>query len=360
MPARLLLVEDEPLIRTDLREELQRIGYLIVGEAGDGLSGVAMAWELRPDLVIMCIILPEMDGITAAQILHRERIAPVMLLTALSDEEIVARACEAGVVMYMTKPWRQSDLRPAIEVALARHREISGLEERAHTLEEQLATRRIVECAKGRLMEIGHLSERDAFRRIQRLSMTLRVPMREVGEAILVVYDAALLDLVARRPDDRQLREEASQRVIEQLTIQQAARMALGPALPRPPLPAELQARLTRIREYDQERVRAEHERVQTEQRAEALLDEFLTDGQLNQLTHEGYVEVPSTLVPGRVYRIPHSGHFPVVYEQGVPVYRLCVGPAEPLPCADLVLCHLLLITSDEQRYLAIAKRAAL
>lgn len=359
MPARLLLVEDEPVIREDLRDELQRMGYLVVGEAGDGLTGVAMAWELRPDLVIMCIIMPEMDGITAAQILHSERIAPVMLLTALSDDEIVARACAAGVVMYMTKPWRHSDLRPAIEVALARHREIAGLEERVRNLDGQLATRRVVEVAKGRLMEAGHLSERDAFRRIQRLSMALRVPMRDVGEAIVLVYDEALLDLSTRRPDDPLLCEEANRRIVERLTVLRAQRMVPAPVPPRPPLPAALQAQLQRAQERVHERIQAEQERVHAEQRAEVLLCEFLTAEQRNQLTHNGYIEVPSTLYPDRTYRIPRSGRFPLIYERGVPAYWLCVGPAESLPSADLILCHLLLISADEQGYLAIANRMA-
>ncbi|HEX6818689.1 MAG TPA: hypothetical protein VF120_09970, partial [Ktedonobacterales bacterium] len=176
--------------------------------------------------------------------------------------------------------------------------------------------------------------------------------------------DATLLDQSARRPDDPLLFEEAIGRVVEQLTTQRARRMEQrmdqrmerAPA-PRPPLPAALQARLERLRERDRKQIQ---ERIQAEQRAEALLGEFLTEEQRHQLANEGFVEVPSKLTPGRAYRVPRSGRFPLVYEHGIPVCRLCVGPIEPLPSADLVLCHLLLIRSDEQRYLATANRIAL
>lgn len=142
---RLLLAEDDCVIRMDLHDALRRLGYQVVGDVGDGASAVALARELRPDLVIMCIRMPEMDGLTAARILRDERIAPVMLLSAMCDEELVARACEAGVVMYLTKPARDSDLLPAIEVALTRHREACEMERRVSILEDQLATRRLVE-----------------------------------------------------------------------------------------------------------------------------------------------------------------------------------------------------------------------
>src|SRR5215469_4293136 len=123
MPTRIILAEDETIIRMDLKEELTRQGYLVIGDVGDGLSAVNLARELRPDLVIMDIKMPEMDGITAAETLTREKLAPVVLLTAYSDEELIERARNAGVVHYVTKPWRQSDLKPAIEIALSRFRE---------------------------------------------------------------------------------------------------------------------------------------------------------------------------------------------------------------------------------------------
>src|SRR5262245_60776961 len=120
MPTRIILAEDEPLIRADLKEELQQQGYLVVGDVGDGQSAVNLTRELRPDLVVMDIKMPEMDGITAAEILTREKLAPVLLLTGHHDAELVERARSAGVIHYVTKPWRHDDLRPAIEIALAR------------------------------------------------------------------------------------------------------------------------------------------------------------------------------------------------------------------------------------------------
>jgi hypothetical protein len=194
-------------------------------------------------------------------------------------------------------------------------------------------------------MEVEQLCEREAFRRIQRLSMNLRAPMREVGEAILLVYDGLRSELAAPRAEDPPLSEEANRRVAQLLAMRTVARAHPPPLPQRPPLAPILQR---------------SREDVEAERRAEALLSEFLTQEQRNQLAHEGFVEVPSTLVPGRSYRIPRSGRLPIVYERGVLVCRLCVGPVERLPAADLVLCHLMLITTDEQRYLAIANRAAL
>jgi two-component system, response regulator PdtaR len=186
MPTRIIIAEDDAVIRMDLKEELQRQGYLVVGDVGDGQSAVTMARELRPELVVMDIRMPEMDGISAAEILTREKLAPVLLLTAFSDEELIERARSAGVVHYVTKPWRQSDLKPAIEIALSRFQEFRELEGRVKNLEDQLATRKVVEKAKGVLMEKYKLSEQEAFRRIQKLSMNNRKSMKEVAEAILL------------------------------------------------------------------------------------------------------------------------------------------------------------------------------
>ncbi len=189
MPTRIILAEDDSVIRMDLREELQRQGYLVVGDVGDGQSAINLARELRPDLVIMDIRMPEMDGIEAARVLTNERLAPVVLLTAFSDDELIERAREAGVVNYVTKPWRQSDLKPAIEIALARFQEFREMESQVKTLEDQLATRKMVEKAKGVLMEKYKLTEQEAFRRIQKLSMNNRKSMREVAEAILLTEE---------------------------------------------------------------------------------------------------------------------------------------------------------------------------
>ena len=189
MPTRIILAEDDSVIRMDLREELQRQGYLVVGDVGDGLSAINLARELRPDLIIMDIRMPELDGIEAARVLTSERLAPVMLLTAFSDNELIERAREAGVVSYITKPWRQSDLKPAIEIALARFQEFREMESQVKTLEDQLATRKVVEKAKGMLMEKYKLTENEAFRRIQKLSMNNRKSMRDVAEAILLAEE---------------------------------------------------------------------------------------------------------------------------------------------------------------------------
>jgi response regulator NasT len=190
MPTRIIIAEDDTLIRIDLKEELQRQGYLVVGDVGDGQSAVNLARELRPDLVVMDIkMLPEMDGIAAAEILTREKLAPVVLLTAYSDEELIQRARDAGVIHYVTKPWRASDLKPAIEIALSRFKEFRAIESKAKDLEESLATRKVVEKAKGVLMEKYKISEQDAFRRIQKASMNNRKSMKEVAEAILLAEE---------------------------------------------------------------------------------------------------------------------------------------------------------------------------
>jgi response regulator NasT len=189
MATRIIIAEDESVIRMDLREELQSQGYLVVGDVGDGQSAVNLARELRPDLVLMDIRMPEMDGIEAARILTSERLAPAVLLTAFSDDELIERAREAGVVAYITKPWKPSDLKPAIEIALARFLEFKEMESQVHSLEDQLATRKVVEKAKGVLMAKFNLSEQDAFRRIQKLSMNNRKSMREVAEAILLAEE---------------------------------------------------------------------------------------------------------------------------------------------------------------------------
>ncbi|MGH2487611.1 MAG: ANTAR domain-containing response regulator, partial [Ktedonobacterales bacterium] len=181
--------EDDTLIRIDLKEELQRQGYLVVGDVGDGLSAVNLTRELRPDLVVMDIRMPEMDGIAAAEVLTREKLAPVVLLTAFSDEELIQRAREVGVIHYVTKPWRSSDLKPAIEIALSRFQEFRAIESRVKDLEDSLATRKVVEKAKGVLMEQYKISEQDAFRRIQKASMNNRKSMKEVAEAILLAEE---------------------------------------------------------------------------------------------------------------------------------------------------------------------------
>src|SRR5512138_1011188 len=183
---RVVIADDESIIRMDLREMLTNLGYLVVAETGDGLSAVNVARELRPDLVIMDIKMPDLDGIQAARILTEERIAPVLLLTAFSQQELIEGAKEAGVVGYIVKPFRESELVPAIEVSLARFREFKAIEKELSDTKNILETRKIVERAKGVLMDTQGLKETEAFRRIQKLSMNTRKSMREVAEAILL------------------------------------------------------------------------------------------------------------------------------------------------------------------------------
>jgi response regulator NasT len=174
----------------DLREMLLNLDYLVVGEVGDGRSAVNLARELKPDVVIMDIKMPDMDGIDAAKILTEERIAPVILLTAYSQKDLVERAKEAGVVGYMVKPFREADLVPAIEVALARFKEFEALHKEVDDLQLALETRKLVDRAKGILMENQGLTAAEAVRKIQKMSMNTRKPMKEVAEAIILAHQA--------------------------------------------------------------------------------------------------------------------------------------------------------------------------
>ena len=182
----MIIADDESLVRVDLREALTELGYLVVGEVGDGQSAVNMARELDPDVVVMDIKMPGLDGIEAARVLTQERIAPVVLLTAYSQKDLIDRAKEAGVVGYLVKPFRETDLSPAIELALARFAEFRSLQEEVGNLTEALETRKKVERAKGILMEKQGMSESEAFRKIQKMSMNTRKPMKEVAEAIIL------------------------------------------------------------------------------------------------------------------------------------------------------------------------------
>ncbi|MFN8468877.1 MAG: response regulator [Caldilineaceae bacterium] len=188
---RVIIADDESLIRMDLREMLTNQGYLVVGEVGDGRSAVNLARELRPDIVIMDIKMPDMDGIEAAKIMTEERIAPVLLLSAYSQQELVQRARQAGVAGYLVKPFRESDLPPAIEVALARFSEFRAMEREVDTLQDALETRKAVDRAKGILMDTQGLSETEAFRKIQKMSMNNRKPMRAVAEAIILAHQVS-------------------------------------------------------------------------------------------------------------------------------------------------------------------------
>ncbi|MGB3956361.1 MAG: response regulator [Brooklawnia sp.] len=182
---RVLVAEDEALIRFDLVELLNDEGYEVVGQAGDGEAAVEMARELEPDLVVMDVKMPKMDGIAAAEIIASERIAPVVMLTAFSQRDLVEQAREAGAMAYVVKPFDASDVVPAIEIAMARYAEIRALDDEIEDLEERLASRKIIDQAKGILQESLGLTEPEAFRWIQKTAMDLRKSMRDVAEGVI-------------------------------------------------------------------------------------------------------------------------------------------------------------------------------
>jgi response regulator NasT len=190
---RVLIAEDEALIRLDLAEMLVEEGYDVVGEAGDGETAVRLAQELRPDLVILDIKMPIMDGLAAAEKIADERIAPVVILTAFSQRELVERARAAGAMAYLVKPFQKGDLVPAIEIALSRFAELAALEAEVATLTDRLETRKAVERAKGAMMTKYAMTEPQAFKWIQRTAMDHRLTMREVADRILA--EAAAADL---------------------------------------------------------------------------------------------------------------------------------------------------------------------
>ena len=182
---RVLIAEDEALIRLDLAEMLVEEGYAVVGEAGDGETAVRLAEELKPDLVILDIKMPIMDGLAAAERIAGARIAPVIILTAFSQRDLVERARAAGAMAYLVKPFQKSDLVPAVEIALSRYSEIAALESEVAGLTDRLEIRKTVERAKGALMTTYGMTEAKAFKWIQRTAMDHRMTMKEVAERIL-------------------------------------------------------------------------------------------------------------------------------------------------------------------------------
>src|SRR6478609_7106099 len=182
---RIVVAEDEALIRLDLAEMLAELGYDVVGQASDGEQAVALVHEHRPDVVIMDVKMPVLDGISAAEQIGKERIAPVIMLTAFSQKELVERARDAGVMAYIVKPFTQADLAPAVDIATSRWAELKALEGEIADLGERLETRKAVDRAKGILMTRLKLSEADAFRWIQKTAMDRRLGMREVADAVI-------------------------------------------------------------------------------------------------------------------------------------------------------------------------------
>jgi AmiR/NasT family two-component response regulator len=182
---RVVLAEDEALIRLDLREMLEEEGYEVVGEAGDGETAVIMARDLRPDLVVMDIKMPGVDGLTAAERITESRLAPVLILTAFSQKDLVEQAAQAGAMGYLVKPFQKTDVVPAIELAVARHQERVALDEEVTGLQDRLETRRLVDRAKGILMDRYGMKEADAFRFLQKAAMDGRLRMQEVASRVV-------------------------------------------------------------------------------------------------------------------------------------------------------------------------------
>ncbi|MEY2470233.1 MAG: two-component system, response regulator PdtaR [Actinomycetota bacterium] len=185
MPIRVVVAEDEAIIRLDLKETLEEEGYEVVGETGRGDEAVALVRELRPDLAILDVRMPGLDGLSAAREITADRLAAVLVLTAYSQRNLIEEARDAGALAYVVKPFQRSELIPAIEVALGRHREMRALEGEVANLEEQLETRRLVDRAKGLLMDNHSMREADAFSFIQKTAMQQRVTMKVIAQSVI-------------------------------------------------------------------------------------------------------------------------------------------------------------------------------
>jgi response regulator NasT len=188
---RILVAEDETIIRLDLVEMLSRAGLEVVAEARDGLEAVALARSERPDLAVLDVKMPRLDGIEAARRILDERPIPIVMLTAYGQDELVSRAVEAGVFGYLVKPFRESDLLPALRTARARHEELAAIREQAESLAEALAARKVIERAKGLLMEREGLSEQEAFARLRKASQVSGRPLQVVAEAVVATFASA-------------------------------------------------------------------------------------------------------------------------------------------------------------------------
>ena len=182
---RVLIAEDEALIRLDLKEMLTEEGYDVVGEAGDGEQAVTMAGELKPDLVILDVKMPRKDGIDAAAEITEGQIAPVVILTAFSQRDLIERAVDAGAMAYLVKPFTKFDLLPAIEVAIARYAQMTSLREEVDDINERLAARKVIDRAKGLLQAKQKMTEPEAFRWLQRAAMDRRTTMKDIAQAVI-------------------------------------------------------------------------------------------------------------------------------------------------------------------------------
>jgi two-component system, response regulator PdtaR len=188
---RILVAEDETIIRLDLRALLEQAGFEVCGEARDGMEAVELARELEPDLAVMDVKMPRLDGIDAARRILEERPIPIVMVTAYGQDEIVSRAVEAGVYGYLVKPFREQDLLPAIHTARARHEELQALRAEAESLAEALAARKAIERAKGMLMAKEGLTEQEAFERLRRASQLSGKPLKVVAEALIATFESA-------------------------------------------------------------------------------------------------------------------------------------------------------------------------
>ena len=191
-PVKVVIADDDPLTRLDLRHSLEDLGLRVLGEAEDGRQALALARTLHPDLMILDIMMPQMDGLEAARLVRSEQLAAVVLLTGYAEEDMIAKADAAGVLAYLRKPFRPEELGPALAIALGRHRERQALESDVESLKEKMEARRLVGRAKAILMERHNLTEREAFYRIQAQSQSLQKPAHEIAKAIITASELGL------------------------------------------------------------------------------------------------------------------------------------------------------------------------